>query len=103
MRSNADVVFRDLDHSPALAHTISRKLEKLKRFSPDIVRSRVVLDAPHNRQHKGKLYRASIELNLPGKPITVTHNAASAHLAVRDAFSAAERKLKEARDLQLSR
>lgn len=93
MKSNADVVFRDLDHSPALSFTINRKLAKLSRFSDDILRSRVVLESPRNRKHKGKLYRASIELHLKNHPIAVSHDGASAHLAVRDAFDAAERKL----------
>lgn len=103
MRNNADVVFRDLDHSPALVYTINRKLEKLSRFAPDILRSRVVLDMPHNRRNKGKLFRASIELNLRGRPITVSHDAPTAHVAVRDAFSAAERCLKDSRNLSLVR
>jgi ribosomal subunit interface protein len=96
-------VFRDLDSSPALTFTINKKLDKLSRFSSEILRSRVVLDSPHKSKNKGKLYRASIELNLKGKPITVSHDAASAHLAVKEAFSAAERRLKEARHLQIGR
>lgn len=103
MRNNADVVFRDLDHSPALVYTINRKLEKLSRFAPDIMRSRIVLDSPHKRRNKGKLIRASIELNLPGQPITVSHDATNAHIAVRDAFYAAERCLKDSRNLSLVR
>ncbi len=103
IKNNADVVFRDLDHSPALEYTINRKLEKLSRFAPDILRSRVVLDTPHNRRHKGKLFRASIELSLRGRPITVSNDAPTAHVAVRDAFHAAERRLKESRQLTLAR
>lgn len=103
MRNNADVVFRDLDHSPALVYTINRKLEKLSRFAPDIMRSRIVLDSPHKRRNKGKLIRASIELNLPGRPITVSHDATNAHIAIRDAFYAAERCLKDSRNLSLVR
>ena len=98
-----EIVFRDLDHSPALAFIINKKLAKLSRFSNSILRSRVVLDSPHKSKHKGKLYRASIELNVRGSPIMVVQDAASAHVAVRDAFSAAERKLKDATKLQQTR
>ena len=95
MHSAVDVVYRDLDISPALNDIITKKLEKLSRFSHHIQRSRVVLDSPHKHRHKGKLYRASIELELKGAPLTVTQDDTSIHIAVRDAFNAAERQLKE--------
>ncbi|TVZ38863.1 ribosomal subunit interface protein [Alteromonadaceae bacterium 2753L.S.0a.02] len=95
MKSNADVVYRDLDASPALNDIIFKKLEKLHRYSDSILHSKVVLDSPHNHKHKGKLFRASIELGLKGSPITVTHDDPSVHIAIRDAFATCERKLKE--------
>lgn len=94
MYSNADVIYRDVDSSPALTETIQKKLEKLNRFSDSIIHSKVVLDSPHKHKHKGKLYRASIELGIKGAPLTVSHDNESVHIAVRDAFNAAERKLK---------
>lgn len=95
MKANADVVYRDIDSSPALNSIINKKLEKLYRYSDSIIHSRVVLDTPHKHKHKGKLFRASIELGVKGSPITVSHDDPSVHIAVRDAFSAMERKLKE--------
>lgn len=102
MKSNADVVFRDVDHSPALAFTINKKLEKLARYTDSIIHSRVVLESPHKHKHKGKLYRASIEIGLKGSPVTVSQDNTSMHIAVREAFNAAERKLKAACDKQKS-
>ncbi len=95
MKSNADVVYRDIDSSPALNDIIYKKIEKLHRYTDSIIHSRVVLDAPHKHKHKGRLFRASIELGLKGAPITVSHDDISVHVAVRDAFSAMERKLKD--------
>ena len=95
MQTATDVVYRDLDSSQALNNIINKKLEKLTRFSHHIQHSRVVLDSPHKHKHKGKLYRASIELDLKGAPVTVSQNDTSIHIAVREAFNAAERKLKE--------
>lgn len=95
MKSNADVVFRDVEHSPALAFTINKKLEKLARYSDSILHSRVVLESPHNHKQKGKLFRASIEIGIKGSPVTVSQDDPSAHRAVRDAFDIATRKLKE--------
>ncbi len=94
MKPAVDVVYRDLDASSALNSIIHKKFAKLSRYSDQITRSRVVLDTPHSHKHKGKQYRASIELSVKGTPVTITHDDSSIHLAVRDAFSIAERKLK---------
>jgi len=95
MKSTADVVYRDFDSSPALNQIIEKKLDKLHRYSDSIISSRVVLDSPHNHKHKGKMFRASIELGMKGSPLNISHDDASVHIAVRDAFAAAERALKE--------
>ncbi len=95
MTPNVSVVFKDVEHNPALSFTIHKKLEKLTRYSKSIVHSKVILDSPNNGKSKSKLYRASIELGLKGAPVLVTHDDFSVHIALRDAFSSAERKLKE--------
>lgn len=92
---SSNVVYRDIDQSPALTDTIHKKLAKLSRFSDNIQHTRVVLDAPHNHKHKGKLFRASIELDIKGKPVVIHQDDSSIHTAVRDAFNIAERKVKE--------
>lgn len=95
MKPAVDVVYRDLDASNALNSVIFKKFEKLSRYSDMITHSRVVLDTPHSHKHKGKQYRASIELSVRGKPVSVTHDDSSIHVAVRDAFNHAERKVKD--------
>ena len=95
MKPAVDVVYRDLDISVLLNEVISKKLEKLNRFTDQIVHSRVVLDTPHNHKHKGKQFRASIEIDMIGRPIAVTQDHESIHIAVRNAFNTAERKIKQ--------
>lgn len=95
MQNMNTVVYRDLDASQALTSTIDKKLKKLNRISSQIQSSRVVLDSPHQHKHKGKLYRAQIELGVKGNSFTLHQDDTSIHVAVRDVFKAAERKLKE--------
>ena len=76
-------------------------LQKLERYYSNIQRSRVVLESPHNHKHKGKHYRATLEIEVKGSLITVSQHDTSIHVAVRDAFDIAERKLKSYRE-QLS-
>ncbi|WP_460233594.1 HPF/RaiA family ribosome-associated protein [Aurantivibrio plasticivorans] len=94
MRSPNSVVYRNLDASDALTETINQKFNRLNRFARHIQHGRVVLDSPHKHHYKGRQYRASIELEVEGQPITVSQDKPSIHIAVRDAFNAAERKLK---------
>lgn len=94
MTMASNVTYRDLDTSEALNAIISKRLHKLERYCNDIQHSRVVLDSPHNHKHKGKEFRATVEIDLKGSPITVSQNDPSIHVAVRDAFDVAERKLK---------
>jgi ribosomal subunit interface protein len=94
MTMASNVTYRDLDTSEALNAIINKRLQKLGRYCSDIQHSRVVLDSPHNHKHKGKEFRATVEIDLKGSPITVSQNDTSIHVAVRDAFDVAERKLK---------
>jgi ribosomal subunit interface protein len=95
MKSAVDVVYRDLHVSAALNDIILKKLEKLNRFTDQIVHSRITLNTPHHHKHKGKQFRASIELDFKGQPFAITHDDESIHVAVRDAFCTAERKIKQ--------
>jgi ribosomal subunit interface protein len=104
MTMASNVTYRDLDTSEALNAIINKRLHKLERYCSDIQHSRVVLDSPHNHKHKGKEFRATVEIDLKGNPITITQNDPSIHVAVRDAFDVAERKLKSyAKQLQTKR
>lgn len=95
MKNAVDVVYRDLDASTSLNEVIGKKLAKLNRYSDQTIHGRVVLDTPHNHKLKGKQFRASIEIDLKGHPIAITQAHDSIHLAVRDAFNTAERKIKQ--------
>jgi ribosomal subunit interface protein len=93
--ANHEITYHNLDASPALSEDINKRLKKLERYSNDITRIRVVVDSPHNHKHKGKLFHIAIEISIKGNVIPVSHqDDASIHVAVRDAFEAAERQLK---------
>ncbi|MBU2098638.1 MAG: ribosome-associated translation inhibitor RaiA [Gammaproteobacteria bacterium] len=100
MSNEFQVVFHNIDQSDALNDNVQKRIEKLSRFSSDIIGGRVVLDSPHNNQHKGKVYSVAIEIHTSNKPVVVTqeHHDNHAHedlyVAIRDAFNAAERQLK---------
>lgn len=100
MSNEFQVVFHNIDQSDALNDNVQKRIDKLRRFSNDIIGGRVVLDSPHNNLHKGKVYSVAIEIHTATKPVVVTqeqhdnHAHEDLYVAIRDAFNAAERQLK---------
>jgi ribosomal subunit interface protein len=100
MISDTKVVFRNIDHSPAVEEAVYKRLEKLERYCDEIQSLRVILESPHNNHHKGKVFHVGVEAMVPNHDIVVTHDQHDKHshediyIAIRDAFNAVERRLK---------
>jgi ribosomal subunit interface protein len=100
MSNEFQIVFHNIDQSEALTDSVNKRIDKLRRFSNDIIGGRVVLDSPHNNQQKGKVYSVTLEVHTPVKEVVVTqeqhdnHAHEDLYVAIRDAFNAAERQLK---------
>jgi ribosomal subunit interface protein len=101
MKLPLQITFRHMDHSEALESDIREKAEKLDQFCDQIMACRVVLDAPHQHHHQGKLYHVSVDLTVPGGEIVASRSADEHHahedpyVAVRDAFDAVKRRLED--------
>ncbi|OIO67495.1 MAG: hypothetical protein AUJ57_11330 [Zetaproteobacteria bacterium CG1_02_53_45] len=71
------------------------KAAKLERFCDHITSCHVTVDAPHMHSNKGVLYELHINIDVPGEELVVKHEPnENLHVAIRDAFDAAERQLK---------
>lgn len=95
------VTFRDMATSPAVEAAIREKAETFERFADRITNCRVVVEAPHQRHRKGKLYQVHIDLGLAGGSLVVgregpmNHAHEDIYVAIRDSFRAATRMLEE--------
>lgn len=95
------ITFRNMTPSAAVRARIEERAGKLSEFHDRIMSCRVVVQAPHRRHVKGKLYNLSIDLKLPGREIAANRQAAEHHahediyVAIRDAFDAVERRLED--------
>lgn len=93
------ITFRDIDSSDAVKARIEERAEKLSRLHERITGVHAVVDAPHRRGRKGRLYRVQIDVTLPGAEVVVTRDRHDRHehedvfVAIRDAFDALERRL----------
>jgi pimeloyl-ACP methyl ester carboxylesterase len=75
-------------------------VNRLERYFDRITSCRVTLSAPRRKQ-RGGIFRLRIDLAVPGEEILIDHEAgldpahADVHLALRDAFKAARRRLQD--------
>ena len=101
MKLPLQVTYRHMDKPEALDAIIRERAEKLDQFAPGIMSCRVVVDAPHQHQNKGNIYRVSVDVTLPGHEVAVTRSpdAHQAHedpyVLVGDVFDAVERQLED--------
>src|SRR5262249_32646621 len=102
------IAFHGVDTSEALETRIREKVEKLERYFDRITGCRVVVERNHRSHSNMKVsdqpYHVSILLDVPGGELVVKRDpkapeALKGHedvnVAVRDAFAAMERQLKE--------
>lgn len=98
---STQIAFHGLDPSPAMETQARRHAAGLAQLSDRIVACKVALEAAHRSQRPGAVYRVRIELIVPGGEIVVSHEPTTDHahedmrLAIRDAFEAARRQLRD--------
>ena len=87
--------------SEAIETHIVEKAGKLERFYEKITNCRVIVEAPHRRHHKGKLYHVRVDITVPGDELVVKREPSQhashedIYVAIRDAFDAARRELQD--------
>lgn len=101
MEAPLEVTFRGLDSSDAIRASIERRAAQLQRFFGGIQRCRVVVDAPHRHQRKGRIYHVRVELAVPGEDLFVGRESSQhaphedVYLAIHNAFQDARRQLQD--------
>lgn len=100
MQLPLQVTFRDMPRSDAVEAKIRERADKLDKFFHNIMSCRVVIEAPHTRHHQGKRYHVRIDLTVPHDELVVSRDQHAdrthedVYVAIRDAFDAAQRQLK---------
>lgn len=96
------IVFDNLDSSPAVEAIIREKSKKLERFYPHMIDAQVIISMEDKRHHKGNQYHVTIEANVPGKRIAVSKSPGRRVLgheellpAINDAFKSMVRQLED--------
>jgi ribosomal subunit interface protein len=101
MQVPLEIVFHNVDRSPAVEAAVRERAAKLERFAENITSCRVTVEAPHKNHQQGNLFRVRVDLRFPGGEVVANraHGADHAHedvyVALRDAFKAARRQLQD--------
>ena len=91
-----EIIDNGVLESPEANAYLLERIERLRRFYPRITSCRVVLDAPQIHHRKGGPYQVNIHVDVPGGVARVTHQQADdMHVAISQAFDAAQRQLED--------
>lgn len=101
MQQPLQITFRDIPHSGSVEEVIREKAAKLDQYFEKIMSCRVTIESPHSHHHQGKLYHVTVDITVPGAELVASrsrdknHAHEDVYVAIRDAFDAATRQLKE--------
>jgi cold shock CspA family protein len=104
MQVPIEIRFHGLEPSESLESEVRAQAERLNRLYGRLTACRVSIEPPPHQRRTGNLWNVHIELSVPGKTLVVSREPHKAHLrharpdirkAVKEAFKAAERQLKE--------
>jgi len=99
MQTPLEILFVDVDRSPAAEDRIRERVDRLEHRFDGITSCHVYVSAPHQHHRKGNLWQVRIEVRVPGDELAVTNKPGdvNAHedvyVAIRDSFDAMERQL----------
>lgn len=101
MKFPLQIQFRDMEESDFVSNAVWNHAEKIEKFFDGIIACHVIVSAPHQHHHQGKIYHVQVRLNVAGGDIFVNtepeKNAAheDVYVAIRDAFDAVRRQLED--------
>jgi ribosomal subunit interface protein len=101
MQVPLEIVFHNLDRSPAVEAAVRERVAKLEHFAEKITSCRVTVEAPHKNHQQGNLYTVRVDLRFPGGEAVANRSPSKNHahedvyVALRDAFKAARRQLQD--------
>jgi cold shock CspA family protein len=99
MTADVQIAFRGMDPSPAAEAQVRHRADELGQFSDRISACRVVLETGDRHHRHGRIYHVRVDLTVAGGRVVanrdsgLNHAHEDLHVAIRDAFDAARRRL----------
>lgn len=96
MKLPLQITSRNVSLSESAEQSIREKAAKLDQFYDQIMSCRVLVESPHRHQQRGNQYNVRLDITVPGSEIVIKREEnEDLYVAIRDAFDAAQRKVKE--------
>lgn len=103
MRVPLELTFRDVEKTDEIVSLITEKVAKLDRFANNLISCDVAVERPQRHQHVGNPYRVRIRMRIPpNQEIVIRREPSEGDMhdpltvVLKEAFHAAERKLRDA-------
>ena len=94
MKIPLQITARNFDLTETIENAIREKAQKLDLFYDQIMRCRVLVEAPHRRHHKGVLFNTRIDITVPGGEIVIKREPhEDLYVSIGDAFRVAKRQI----------
>jgi Ribosome-associated protein Y (PSrp-1) len=109
MQTPLEITFHNMPSSDALEAEIRKRVAKLEKIYPRIVGCRVSVESLHRQHRTGNEYEVHIVIMVPGQDLVISRPPHKAKVryaqpdvftSIRDAFEAAERRLKDFKAVQ---
>ena len=105
-----ELAFHNMTPSDGLSTAVRRHVQKLEHFYGHIIGCRVVIEMPHKSHRLGSnAPDVHVLIRVPGREIIISHergrdrrSAPNAYAVLKDAFQAAQQRLKDYRRLRVS-
>lgn len=101
MKIPLQIVFRHVEQSALVTDYVRQRAEALENYGPELIRCKVIIEAPHRHHREGRIFHVRIDMTTPGAEIVVGRDPSLKHshedvfVAIRDAFDAARRRMED--------
>ncbi len=97
MNIQPQINVRDLENAAEVEEKVLGRALRLERYSDEIQRCQVWVEAPHGHHRRGRLCDVRIRITVPNEEIVVENQPRDedVHVAIRNAFDAARRRLED--------
>ena len=101
MQLPLQITFRNMGPSEAVEANIRKWAAKLDRICDNIMRCKVVVEAPLKHKRQGGHFHTRIDITVPGGEFVINrepdphHSYEDVYVSIRDAFKSAKRQLEE--------
>lgn len=94
MKIPLQITARNFELTETIENAIREKAQKLDLFYDQIMRCKVLVEAPHRHHHKGVLFNTRIDITIPGAEIAIKREPhEDLYVSIGDAFRAARRQI----------